>query len=399
MTKMGFWKKITGITLGKLCQQPVLLAGLALLCVFLPHTLGRAAEAALSEGISFSGITLAVTAPEGDQTARLLENLLPKLEGIGEYCHAAAMSREEALAGLESGEVTAVLVLPENLVRGIMDGTNPDVQLIIPEDMPLEALLTLSVGQSASDLLAAVQSGVYAVLEQYSRTASPDLTYPEVVTQINMRYIRWTLGRQQMFREERIPVTGQLPVGIHYGLSLLAWLGLCLAPVFMPAYSGLSSQRRYRAAGRGPAGFYGSSLLACGALLLPVMAAGSAVLTGGSFPSALVCGTLAACFCAVFASVCCLICRDGGSCGMLSFCLGLVFLFLSGGILPPVLLPGTLGRLAVFSPVTWLREILAGRLSDRWGIWAAAAAAAAAGLLIPGYILFRRGQNPGEGRT
>jgi ABC-2 type transport system permease protein len=140
-------------------------------------TLGQAAEAALSEGVSFSGITLAVAAPEGDSTPALLEKLLPKLEGIDEYCRVAAMDREEAVTGLESGEVTAVLVLPENMIQGIMNGTNPDVQLIVPGDMPLEALLTLCVGESASDLLAAVQSGVYAVLEQYSRTPAEEVIF------------------------------------------------------------------------------------------------------------------------------------------------------------------------------------------------------------------------------
>ena len=48
-----------------------------------------------------------------------------------------------------------VLALPEGFVSGILYGENPDVELIVPAERPLESLLTLWVGQSACDILAA----------------------------------------------------------------------------------------------------------------------------------------------------------------------------------------------------------------------------------------------------
>ena len=139
MTNFRFWKNITGMTLGKLCQQPWLLAGLTLLCILLPLAIGPAAEAALSQGVSFSGITLAVAAPEGDSLPELLERFVPNMKDVSEYCEVVALDRETAIRRLEQGEVTAVLVIPENLAQGIMDGTNPDVELIVSGDRPREA--------------------------------------------------------------------------------------------------------------------------------------------------------------------------------------------------------------------------------------------------------------------
>lgn len=388
------------MTLGKLCQQPWLLAGLTLLCIFLPLVVGPAAEAALSEGVSFSGITLAVAAPEGDSAPDLLEKLLPKMEDVSQYCEVVAMDREEAIRALERGDVTAVLVLPENLIQGILEGTNPDVELIVPGDMPMEALLTLCVGQSASDLLAVVQSGVYAVLEQYIKTPPGDLRYSDAVTQINMRYIRWTLGRQQMFLEDPIAVTRQLPIGVHYGLSLLGYLALSLAPLFMSVYSGswIQAQKRFRAVGRGTAGFYVSSLAACTLVLLPLMIGVSLLLTRGDFVTGFWTGAVCACFCAAFGTVCCLLTANTGSCGVVSFLSALVFLFLAGGVLPPVLLPRTLQKLMFLSPVTWLRSTLALAVEDyemHWG-YAAATAAAAGILAVLGSMLYRRRSLGGE---
>lgn len=388
------------MTLGKLCQQPWLLAGLTLLCLFLPLAIGPAAEAALSQGVSFSGITLAVTAPEGDSMPDLLETFVPNMKDVSEYCEVVAMDRETAIHALEEGEVTAVLVLPENLAQGIMDGTNPDVELIVSGDRPLEALLTLSVGQSASDMLASVQSGVYAVLETYLEQSPEHLSYGDVVSQINLRYIRWTLGRQKMFREEPIAVAGQLTVGVHYGLSLLIYLALSLAPLFMAVYDGgwIRTQKRYRAAGRGSIGFYLCALTACTAVLLPLITVVSLVLTRGTLTTGLWTGALCALVCGAYGTVCCLLTANTGSCGMVSFLSALIFLFLGGGVLPPVLLPRTLQKLMVLSPVTWLRNTLALGVEEFEIAPGYALATGIAGLVLAvlGGVLYCRRAEAGE---
>ena len=157
MNRILFPIKLTCITLGRLCRQRLLLAGVTLLCVFLPLLLGPAAQAALSGGVAFQGLSLAVTAPEGDPVPDQMASLLGQMRDISQYCTVSAMDYDSALERLEAGEVTAVLVLPEAFITGVMDGTNPDIGLIVDPDRPLEGLLTLWVGQSASDMLAAVQ--------------------------------------------------------------------------------------------------------------------------------------------------------------------------------------------------------------------------------------------------
>ena len=104
---------------GRLCRQLWLLAGVILLCTVLPVLAGRGAQQLLSQGVSFSGITLAVTAPEGDGTPQLLERYLGQLTDIRQYCTFEAMAYQDALSALESGGVTAVLVLPEDFVQGV----------------------------------------------------------------------------------------------------------------------------------------------------------------------------------------------------------------------------------------------------------------------------------------
>lgn len=80
---------------------------------------------------------------------------------------------------------------------------------------------------------------------------------------------------------------------------------------------------------------------------------------------------------------------------MLCFLSSLVFLFLSGGVLPPVLLPKTLQKMMFLSPVTWLRSTLAlcaGEYDIHWGHIVSAAVAALAMVVLGGVLHHRRSQ-------
>lgn len=70
METLRFFTTYLVLTMGRLHRQLWLTAGLALLCLALPLGAGRAAQALLTRGVDFRGVTLAVTAPEGDPPRR-----------------------------------------------------------------------------------------------------------------------------------------------------------------------------------------------------------------------------------------------------------------------------------------------------------------------------------------
>ena len=361
MLNIRFWGRSVGTALAKLCRQGVLLSLLVALSIGLPLCIAPAAEHLLTQGVSFSGITMAITAPEEDPVPQLLEELLPSMEDVSQYCRVKAMDHAEALESLERGEVTAVLALPEGFVQGILYGENPDVELIVPANRPLESLLTLWVGQSACDILAAFQGGIYAVLDLYQQAPPDGLSYDQVVSQINLRYIRWTLNRQELFRVENISVTGQLPIGLHYALSLICFLMLALTPFFYCLYSReqLRSYRRLLSAGRTPAGCFLASVSACWLLLFLILLLAVSFTTKGTWWQVVAVCALGSAFCAGFAAACSLLTENSALCGIASSLLSLIFLALSGGILPPVMLPQIMRKAMEYSPITWLRELLA----------------------------------------
>ena len=361
MNQMRFFGRLLRIYAGRLCRNRALLVILLVLCLCLPLCVAPAADQIFSQGVDFSGITLAVTAPDGDPIPALLEELLGSMQDVRQYCQVQAMDYQEALDSLRLGKVNAVLALPEGFISGVMYGDNPDVDLIVAADRPLESLLTLWVGQSATDLLSAVQYGIYQVLDIYQVQPPEGLSYNQVVEQINLRYISWTLNRQEMFRVESIAVTGALPIGLHYALSILCFLTLTIAPFFYCLFdsSWVASQRRLLSIGKRPAVCCFSALIVCWAVQSCVLFVGALLICKGSvwicFLSAILCGM----FCAGFTGLCCLIAPELGSCGVLTSISALVFLFVAGGILPPVMLPQQIRQLSTWSPVSWMRTLLA----------------------------------------
>lgn len=387
------------LTLGRLCRQRRLLAGLVLLCLLLPLGAGRAADYLLSRGVDFSGVTLAVTAPEGDGVPRQLEQYMGDMEDLAQYCTIVSMDQAQALKALERGEVAAVLDLPENFIRGVMWGENPDLRLITAGDRPLESLLLLWVGQSACDILSAFQSGVYAVLDLYDEAPPPGLTRDQVVFDINMRYISLAVDRSGMFQTREISATQTLPVTTHYALALISYFALSAAPLFVPVYSAdwLRPQRRLRAAGRGiPAGYF-SGVAAAAAVLLLLLLPVLLLLGGGPSLPLFVAALGMALFCSVCCSVCCLLSQSAAGCGVLAFTVSLLSLALAGGIVPPALLPEPVRRIGWLSPVTWLQRLAAGPMGYETPLFAwlclAVSTAAMAALAL---ILYRRRADSGE---
>ena len=390
---MRYFGQLLKLTLDRLCRQRRLLAGLVLLCLSLPFGAGRAANALLTQGVEFSGVTLAVTAPEGDSVPRLLEQVMGDMEDVAQYCTFVALEEGEAIDSLRRGEVTAVLVLPADFIHGVMWGTNPDLRLVVAGDRPLESLLLLWVGQSAIDILSAFQSGVYAVLDLYEETPPPGLTRDQVVRDINLRYIALAMDRTGMFQSSELPATQALPIPLHYALSLTAYFTLSAAPLFVPIYSGnwLSFQRRLRSVGRSTAAGYFSGVCAgVPALLLLIFP--TLLLTGEGNPVSLLgAALLMALFGSIFASVCCLAAENAAGCALAAFGVSVLSLALAGGVVPPVLLPGPVRRLSWLSPVAWLRQLAAwpmGYPADG-SAWACLALSAA-GLTALALGLYRR---------
>ncbi len=384
-----FFIRLTKMTLGRLRWRLLPLAGLVLVLALLPQRFGRRVESALTETAAMEELRLAVAAPEGDGTPELLEKLLGRMSDIREYCTFTAMGEEEARNALERGEVSAVLLLPENFIQAVQWGENPRVTLLVDETRrPLEALSTLWVGQSAMDLLTAVQTGIYAVLEV---TGGAGLDRDRVVEEINFLYAQSFLNRGGKFAREDMTPTGALPLARHYQLSLFAFLLLLLPVATAVWYQGAwpDSLGRLRRVGRGWGCGFLSALLSA-FLVMAVIAGISAAVLGLAAGQALLCALVWGSFLASYCGLVALLTRSLAGCGTTSLLLAMASAFVAGGILPTALLPEGVAALGPLSPVSWLRDSMARSLGygAEGNVWILPVAAVVCAVLSA--LLYRR---------
>jgi len=360
MKRVGFFLKLTQHHAGELLRRRIVIAVVLILCIALPLCIGPAMESMFADGVSFSGMTVAVTAPEGSPAPKMIEEYVGKMRDVNEYCNFQAMDYEEAEILLRDGKITAIVVLPNRFFTGVMTGTNPDVELIVTADHPMESVMIYWLGQSLTDILSAAQAGIYAVLDSYDEQLPDSMTKDDVVLGINMKYIVWTLGRGDMFRIREFSAVQAMPIAMHYGLSLLAYLCLSLAPLFAALYMGsrLTHLRRLRCLGYGSVFHFVSTVAACTVVIFAVAVIPVWLMVRGNVIGTILTVAAFAVFCALFGSLCCLLTTGAANSGLLAFSVALLSLGASGGILPPTLLPETLRKWSALSPVNWLRELV-----------------------------------------
>jgi len=339
---MGFVAALTKLNILRLRRRLCLLVAIAAAFVLLARPLAWGVERFLSRG-GFTDVTIAVVGEDGSAEAEAVLSFIGSMEDVAAYCSFFVMDRQEAMEALSRGEVTAVLVLPPDFIDGILTGKNRGPALHLDAGRPVESLLILHGAQNAADLLAAAQSGIYAVL---NALAARGLLTDGDVAAINLDYLRFTMTRSAMFDQETVYAAGSVSVAAHYAQSLLVWLLLCAGVLFYPVLRGGQGAwaHRLRAAGctgtLWAAGALLPVLLCCTGLALPACAAGALTAAGLLALALFACG---------LAGVVCALCPGEELAGAVFFGLSTAIAFFYGGLVPPALLPETVQKSVLYS--------------------------------------------------
>ena len=91
----------------------------------------------------------------------MLLRYVENMESVSQFCDFRQTTEQEGFALLEKGEVTALVLLPEGLLEGIMNGTNPVVEIYFPKQAGLEALFFREMTEAGEGLLRVAQAQIY----------------------------------------------------------------------------------------------------------------------------------------------------------------------------------------------------------------------------------------------
>lgn len=225
----------------------------------LPVILKRAVLLVLVIGLVAGAAAFCVTAGRQAQDERLMrvgyvasDNALTdmavayvqEMESIKALCTLERVSEEEGLALLQEGALTALVMLPENVVEEIISGQNTPVTVYLSAGNALDSrelgnlksLLFQELANSAVGMLETAQAEIYAVQYVIGDLYETDQALVQkLYDDINRFNIGAAAGRENLFRTRTVSVTENDTYVIYYGSALLT-IYMLLAGLFFGGF-------------------------------------------------------------------------------------------------------------------------------------------------------------------
>lgn len=137
------------------------------------------------------------------------------------------MSLNDAQTSLDHGDISAVMILPQQVISGIMDGSNRHIQVILSDHDPLSAILLQELAMAGAKILSSAQAGTYTMTELYINAGLSD-SLSAAYTALDLRNLQYALVRDDLFRCVSADPTGKVPVTSYYLASGLIFFFLML---------------------------------------------------------------------------------------------------------------------------------------------------------------------------
>lgn len=329
---------------------------------------------------------VAVVLPQNDNAenryVRMAFEFLGEIETVKSVCRFEPVyGEQEALGQLSDGIYTAVVVIPENFISGIMNGQNTPARIVFERSgvNTSSSLFREMVRAGASDLSTA-QAGIYAV-EDVCRMFLGSKNAVAVSEEIlNNQYFSYALDRNIYFEVQAISAQGSLSAVQFYAAAALVFLfllcGIPCVELLKPDTPGLAAQLKRRGIMRGVHPFFKTAgvtgvlfalfglvylMLALATIRYP--AVGAIIGFSGTNGAVLsVLAGLAALFVlllAVFSMVTMIYQMTGRTVSgvLLLFMLSVVMMFASGCLLPASMLPPAAAQIGSILPTAWFFKL------------------------------------------
>lgn len=222
---MKRFKTLTKLEIKKSVKTlPKLLIGTALLLLIVTaiavsanNILGKASDDGENES-SKAFVDIGVVCLDDSWIMDVAKGMLLGNKKITSVVNLDFTDYDTAMEKLEDNEFMAVVVIPENAVDDIMSGDNTPFQVVFPKNAGYEAAAIMEVADSAVNLLASAQAGVYSVYDFYDEH-NRKWYRSSAIARLNERYIEAVLELEDFFKDTTVVATGDLEIMEYYILS------------------------------------------------------------------------------------------------------------------------------------------------------------------------------------
>ncbi|MGN0408127.1 MAG: ABC transporter permease [Bacteroides sp.] len=305
-----------------------------------------------------------------------------EIDTVKSHCSFREMSETDAFDSLKSGNIDAIILVPDNFIEHILNGTNTPAEVILPKSgktssSPLfRELIKAGVGD-----LAIAQAGIYAVDDVCVRHGlRSEISKAELY--LNEKYLSYALNRTVYFEKETVTSTGSLTLVQFY---------IRTAIVLLLMFSSISCMHLLCREGRCLNASFSRKGISTPVVLLSktfgvsvmffalssVLILFCAIISGFSDRFTLILQQVSSglgitefilMFVAIFttfsvAQTILGISDNISADVVLLFLLTLIMMFLSGALIPSAFLPSVIQKISIFMPTTWILNLWGNILS------------------------------------
>lgn len=162
---------------------------------------------------------------------------LQQLDSVRFSVNMKEYEKEEAVAALAAGEISAFCEIPDGFVESVVSGENMQVTCYTSNgQLGLSTMLIKEVLSSVSEMIIQSQNAIYSLQDICLEYGLEDLLWP-ATEEINIRYINLIINRDQVYEMEILGIADQLSMVAYYicGLIVLFFLiwGVNGCPLFV----------------------------------------------------------------------------------------------------------------------------------------------------------------------
>lgn len=304
---------------------------------------------------------------QDDRLTNLAVAFIENMESVKSWCELVPVTETEGMEMLKNGSIAAFLVLPENVVEGIMTGSNEPAGLYTAETGSPYGLVFEELAKAGVGMLQTAQAEIYAsgMLTAQFDCGVDELQ--EIYEEIDRFNLGVVMARENYFKNRTLSATGNERAAVYYGSALLTLYlmagGLLLGKVLRR--SGMEQRMLVKRRSLSVEGMLAGRIFIAMGFFLPVLLPFGFLLAipdlrgqiALSFSVGSVCLLLLSfCFLALWQQFLQLCTANRGTallCGALS---GIFFGYFAGCFVPAALLPQIVVKIASFLPVTYIRE-------------------------------------------
>ncbi|MGN0327327.1 MAG: ABC transporter permease [Lachnospiraceae bacterium] len=216
---MQQWIKYIHTELKKgICELPYAFLGTLALCLILGSIAFCASRLLYRQENPERSTVAVVTNDTEDTYLSLAMNMIQNMDSTSLALDFCLMAEEEALSSLSENQVIAILFLPDNLINGILYGTNPPIRVVFSTDNTLSTVFLTEITLAGARLLSSAQADIYAAGELFSLLGRQE-ELSTVFDTINRFNLNFALNREKLFLQDTTSLGGASGTEIFYAAT------------------------------------------------------------------------------------------------------------------------------------------------------------------------------------